>query len=235
MGEVDPVRGPPSSVEAPDRGCLDLLSDASTSPDAVRPTGSDRETMNARQIDEAGERLRDLRLRAAEELALGAGALGLSIAATQLWPSLAVPLLVGAVVVSFLGVQALVRRSFLIEDLAAERDAYVLPAVRRFGLRVVSPAHRRRLASTLRVALKGSTAETAERLEAVRPELDELIADLEDDSLRWDPAVAIGLEHWLTDSFRDPAVSVAEARTRLRSFLAGFDRRPAAGAPNPNT
>ena len=165
--------------------------------------------MTARQIDDATERLRDLRLRGTEELAVGATALVIALAATQLRPALAAPLLAGAVVVSFLGVVALVRRSFLIEDLAAERDAYVIPAVRRFGRRAVSPPHRRLLAGKLR----------ASRLEAACPELDELIADLEDDSLRWEPSAAVALERWLDE----PPGSDADARARLRSVLAGFE------------
>jgi hypothetical protein len=180
--------------------------------------------MNARQIDEATERLRDLQLRGVEELALGGVALGLALTATQVFPALAVPFLVGAIAVSSLGVQALVRRSFLVGDLAGEREAYVIPAVRRFGLRAVAPEQRHRLACTLRFALLGSTAA---RLAPLRPELEELIADLEDDSLRWEPSAAVGLEHWLNDpvgSFQDPAASVVEARARLRSFLAGFER-----------
>jgi hypothetical protein len=182
--------------------------------------------MNARQIDEATERLRDLQVRGAQELAVGACALGLALAATQVVPALAVPLLVGAIAVSFLGVQALVRRSFLVEDLAGERDAYAIPAVRRFGLRSASPAHRVRLARTLKAGLAGS-AGTAALLAALRPELDELIADLEDDHLRWEPSAAVGLERWLNDrlgSFDDPAASAVEARARLRAFLAGFER-----------
>lgn len=182
--------------------------------------------MNARQIEQADERLHDLKVRAVEDMVLAACGFGLALAATQLRPAFAVPLLVGAIALCFLGVQALVRRSFLIEDLAADRDAYVIPDVRGFGLRAASPAHRHQLARVLRVALLGSTYETAERLQAVRPELDELIADLEDDSLRWEPPAAVGLERWLNDplgSFHDQTVPVTELRSRLRVFLAGFD------------
>jgi len=56
-------------------------------------------------------------------------------------------------------------------------------------------------------------------LEAACPELDELIADLEDDSLRWEPSAAVALERWLDE----PPGSDADARARLRSVLAGFE------------
>jgi hypothetical protein len=172
--------------------------------------------MTARQIDEAAWRLRDLWFRGVEELAVGTTALGLALAATQLRPELAVPLLAGAVVVSYLGVVALVRRSFLLEDLAGERDAYVIPAVSRFGRRAVSPSHRRLLAGKLRAA----------RLEAVRPEVEELIAALEDESLCWEPSAGVALERWLDG----PAGSEAEARASLRRSIAAFEY---VGSPMP--
>jgi hypothetical protein len=59
----------------------------------------------------------------------------------------------------------------------------------------------------------------------VGPELDGLIADLEDDSLRCEPSAAVALEHWLDG----PVDSDADARSRLRSFRLRIRSFPDAG------
>jgi hypothetical protein len=179
--------------------------------------------MTARQVDQAAKRLRDLRAQTVADLVLAAGAFGLALTASRLWPDLAMPLLIGAIGVAFLGMRALVRRTFLVEDLAVDREAYVIPDVREFGLRAASPEHRRLLARSVRAALTESSSEVSARLAAVRDELEQLIAALEDDRLGWEPRAAVTLERWLSDpagSFRDPSVPVVELRSRLRSILA---------------
>lgn len=189
--------------------------------------GSILEAMTARQIDEAAKRLHDLRLESVEDLALAGGAFTLALTATRLAPSLAVPLLVGAMAVTFLGIRALVRRWFLVEDLAVERDAYAIGAVRRYGERVSSPERRRLLADSLRAILEGSSADVAVRVAAVRPELKELIAALEDPRRTPEPEAVVTIERWLHVSpqpLHDSEVPVDQLRSRLRSLLADFDR-----------
>jgi threonine/homoserine/homoserine lactone efflux protein len=97
--------------------------------------------MTSRQIDDAATRIHELGVESAQCLAVAAVAAGVSLAATQVHPAFAVPLLVGAGAVGFLGVRAFVRRSFLIEDLAADPDAYSIAAVRRHlqGLEAKKP------------------------------------------------------------------------------------------------
>jgi hypothetical protein len=136
------------------------------------------------------------------------------------------PFLLGALGVGFLGVRALVLRTFMVEDLAGDRDAYVIPAVQRFGQRAADRSHRHDLARSIRVALTSSSGTTLERLRAVQSELDELAALLEDDGVAIDAYSMILLDRWLRDpggSFRNPAVPVAEVRSRLLYELAELD------------
>jgi hypothetical protein len=186
--------------------------------------------MNARQLDEATTRLHDLRAQSVGDFVLAVAATGLALTATQLRPVLAIPFLVGAVGVGFLGVQAYVRRIFLVEELADDRDAYAIPAVRRFGERAMTLGHRHRLAQSIRVAMTDSSAEMTARLQMVRVELDQLVAVLEDEQRSLEPYSLVALEHWLNDpggSFRNPLVPAVELRSRLRRVIVDFDERPA--------
>lgn len=186
--------------------------------------------MNARQLDEAATRLHDLRAQSAGDFVLAAVATGLALTATQLRPVLAMPFLLGAIGVGFLGVQAYVRRVFLVEELADDRDAYSIPDVRRFGERVKTPAHRRQLAQSIRLATSDSSYEEAARLASVRVELDQLVALLEDEQRPLEPHSLVTLEHWLNDpggSFRNPSVAAVELRSRLRRLLVDLDERSA--------
>jgi hypothetical protein len=182
--------------------------------------------MNARQIDEARSAVHDLGVQSIEDIALAVVATGLALTATQVRPELAVPFLLGAIGVGFLGVRALVRRMFLVEELAGDRDAYAIPAVRHFGLRAATLEHRRVLAHSIRAAMVESSLEIAARLESVRVELDQLVAVLEDDRRALDPYLLVGLERWLNDpggTFRNPSVPAVELRSWLRSILARIE------------
>jgi hypothetical protein len=182
--------------------------------------------VNARQVDEATTRLHELRIESVGDLALAVVASGLAMAATQLRPALAIPFLLGAFGVGFLGIRAFVRRTFLVEDLAGDRDAYAIPDVRRFGRRVAMPAHRHELARSIRVATTESCCETGERIQAARGELDQLAALLEDDRLQLEPCSLVRLGRWLDDpggSFRNPRIPAAELRSHLRCVLTELD------------
>jgi len=174
--------------------------------------------MTARQIDDAATKLRRLQFETVEDLGLAGVAFALALLASRLHPTLALPLLAGATTVTFLGVRALVRRSFLLEDLAAEPDAYAIADVRRFGARVATAQHRRLLVRTVRLALD----EPSDRLSALRPELEELAAALEDDRLSPPDAVAADrLVRGCPAPLRDESVPVSEVRSHLRRLLAG--------------
>jgi len=183
--------------------------------------------VNARQVDDASRRLHDLGAQGIEDLAVSVVAIGLALTATQVRPELAFPFLLGAFGVGFLGMRAVVRRFFLVEDLAGDRDAYAIPAVRRFGLRATAPRHRHELARSIRATASLSTV--VDRFRAVQPELEELVAVLEDDDRPLDPCAVVTLERWLNDpgeSFRDADAPVDELRSRLRRGLTELDRSP---------
>lgn len=180
--------------------------------------------MTANDIDDAAKRLGELKSTTLEDALLGALAFGLALAATWYRPSLAMPLAIGALVMAVLAGRAFVRRFVLVEDLAADRDAYRIPAVRSFGLKAASVEHRRVVAATVRVALAGAAAD---RMEPARAELEQLVRALEDESVDWDPQSVVVLDHWLADpkeSFRDPAASAVELRSHVRSVLAELDQ-----------
>jgi hypothetical protein len=188
--------------------------------------GRSLEEMTARQIDEAATRLRELRTQAVSDLVLAGVVFALAVTASQTHPSLALPLLIGGMAVTFLGLHAFVRRSFLVEDLAGEPTAYVISDIRSFGARAASRERRQLLARVLRTAAEDPASEVAARIAAVRPELEALIAALEDDGRPLEPQAAVELERRLRDSdllLRDPSLSISELRSRLRSLLASFE------------
>jgi hypothetical protein len=85
--------------------------------------------MYARAVDDAELRLRGLRHEQWLDLALAAVVFALALAASQIRPSLAMPLFLGGVLAWALGVRALYRRWDLLDRLAGERDAFVIPEV----------------------------------------------------------------------------------------------------------
>jgi hypothetical protein len=91
--------------------------------------------MTAREIEEAAARLRELRVEAVGNLALAAIAFGLALAASLVLQPLAVPLLVGGMAATALGLRSFLRRTFLLEDLAEQKDAYAIADVRREAAR----------------------------------------------------------------------------------------------------
>ena len=65
--------------------------------------GRSLEEMTARQIDEAAVRLREFGPRAVSDLVLACVVFALAITASRTHPPLALPLLIGAMAVTFLG------------------------------------------------------------------------------------------------------------------------------------
>ena len=180
--------------------------------------------MTAHEVDDAARRVRELTSTTVEDSALAVLAFGLALAATWYRPTLAVPLAIGALAMTALAGRALVIRFLLVDELAEQREAYGIPAVQHFGRRAASVEHRREVARTIRGVL---AAPVGRRMEPARRDLERLAAALEDRSTDWDPSAVVALEHWLSDpkeSFRDPAASAIELRSRVRSILAGLDQ-----------
>jgi hypothetical protein len=181
--------------------------------------------MYARLVDESAERLRELRSEELHDLTLAALVLGLALLATQAHPALAMPLFLGGISVGALGVRALWRRWDLLDRLADERDAYVIPAVRAYASREASMERRRASAALIRAELPRLPRESPAR-EAAAAELEALTAELDDGDLALDPVCAVACRRLLTDSdqspFLDSSLSAEELRSRVRRIRAGF-------------
>lgn len=182
--------------------------------------------MVAREIDAAARKLRTLRNDARARLLLAAVSFGLAIAASQLSPALAVPLLVGGFVACFLWARAFVSRWDLLERLVADRDCYTIPEVRRRAERVATMQRRRALASTVRYLLRHPTPAVETHIRAAAETLETLADELEDDDLALDPASAVACASLIDDvaesPLRNPALPPEDLRSRLTQILAGF-------------
>lgn len=181
--------------------------------------------MYARAVDDGAAKLRALRHEEWEDLGLGAMAVALAVAATQVWPEFALPLFVGGIAVGVRGVRAAWRRWDLVDRLAGYVDAYVIPEVLAYASRHASMERRRTFASYLRSRL----LTTDERIAAVARDLEALAAELEDDSLAFDPAAAIACMRLLSEPespLLDRAAAADELRSRVLQIRSGFKPRP---------
>ena len=193
--------------------------------------------MYARAVEEGAAKLRALRHEEWEDLGLGAVAIALAVAATQVWPELALPLFVGGIAVGAKGVRAAWRRWDLVDRLADYVDAYVIPEVLAYASRHTSMERRRTFASFLRSRLLTGD----ERLTAVAHDLEALATELEDDSLALDPSAAVACMRLLSEP-ESPLLARSaptdELRSRVLQVRSGFkpqrlpsgsDRSQAAG------
>ncbi len=183
--------------------------------------------MYARAVEDASARLRELRQEEWQDLALAALALGLALVATQVRPALAIPLLLGGVVVGCRGLGALWRRWDLLDRLAAERDAHVIAEVRSYASREATTEKRHWFAALIRARLAQPGELGLEpRVVHVSEELAALACDLEDDDLLLDPACAVACARLVTDPAASPLLNPAlppeELQARVRQIRSGF-------------
>jgi hypothetical protein len=182
--------------------------------------------MDARTVDDAALRLRELRHEEWSDLSLAAAAAGLSLLATQLWPELALPLFLGAFFVAVRGVSAAVRRTELVDGLARERDAYVIGEVRQRAVRDTAPDRRRLFASEIRAALRHPPPGGFGR---AAPELEALASELDDATLKLDPACAVACERLVRAPYGSPlfnaGVGLDLLYSRVRQIRSGFAPR----------
>jgi hypothetical protein len=185
--------------------------------------------MDARTVDNAGERLRELRREEWQDLGLAALALGLAVVAPRVFPSLALPLFLGGVGVGALGVRALWRHWDLVDRLAGDRAAYVIPAVFAYAAREASMERRRGFAALIRRALAEPGPGLEARTSAAADELDALAAELADPELDLDPSCAVACMRLLSDLEGSPLLNRArppeELRSRVRQIRSGFGAR----------
>src|SRR5688572_5248890 len=110
--------------------------------------------MYARAVDDAAAQLRELRRDEWEDIGLAGIALALAVGAAELYPVLALPLFIGGVVIGGPGVRALWRRWDLVDRLAGEADAYVIPEVFVHASREATLERRRMFARIVRWKLR---------------------------------------------------------------------------------
>jgi hypothetical protein len=185
--------------------------------------------MYARAVDDAAQRLRTLRHEECGDLALAVAALAGAVAVTQVHPPLAAPLFLGGLAVGVLGLRALWRRWDLVERLAGERDAHVIPEVLAYARREATMERRRTFAALIRRELPRSGRPVHARVAAVADELAGLAQELEDDALELDPVAAVSCMRLLSDVTESPLFNTSlpteELRSRIRRIRCGL--RPA--------
>jgi hypothetical protein len=181
--------------------------------------------MYARAVDDAADRLRELRREEWGDFGLAAIALGLAVVGSQARPALAMPLFLAGLTVAGLGVRALWREWDLLDRLAGERHAYVIPQVLAYAAREATTERRRTFAALIRARLQHPAGAVDLRGVSVREELEALATELEDAALSLDPACAVACMRLLTDvesPFFAPD-GIADLRARVRQVRAGFE------------
>ena len=185
--------------------------------------------MYARAVEDAAARLRELRREEWEDLALAAVVLALAVAATEVLPAIALPLFLGGLVVAARGIRALWYHWDLVEQLAAEQDAYVIPAVLARAERDATMERRKQHASVIRVWLDAHEGRLAARVAYARADLIALAAELEDTRLALDPASAVACGRLLFDGLDSPllndSLTPQELRSQVRRIRSGFSVR----------
>jgi hypothetical protein len=182
--------------------------------------------MYARVLDDAAVRLRTLRHEQWEDLTLAALALGLAIAASKTRSGLAVPLLLGGLAVGALGVRAAWRRWDLIERLADDAAAHVIPEVKGYASQQATMERRQSFAALIRSRLPRPGIMAEARVAAVADELTALAVELEDDALELDLASAVTCMRLLSDVETSPLLNASlppeDLRACVRRIRSGF-------------
>jgi hypothetical protein len=185
--------------------------------------------MTARRIQDAERRLHELREEEWSDLGLAVVAMALSLAATALYPPLALPLFIGALAVAYLAIRAIFRRWDLFDRLLLDREAYVIREVRRRAENAASMKSRRDLAESLRNHLRPVPGyPIPAQVADAAAELAELAAALEDEELLLDPVCAVQCLQLVTNGAESPLLNPALAqglRARVRQIRAGFQPR----------
>jgi hypothetical protein len=157
--------------------------------------------VHARAITEAETRLVELRHDELEQLLLGAVTLGASLILTAAYQPLVLPLFLGGLALWLLGIRSLWRHWDLVDRLADDRDAYVIPDVRAYAARDARMDRRHANAASLRY-----WATQADLTEVVG-ELEQLACDLDNPDLDLSPAYAIVCRRLLTDPTVSPLLN----------------------------
>jgi len=189
--------------------------------------GGRLEVMTGRMVEEAEQRLRQLRQDEWSRLALAVLATGLALVASLVHPPLAIPFFLGGLTVGVLALRAVLERSDLVHRLMGDRDAYLIPEIRRHAEEAASMESRRMLAGTVRHRIAPAPGyHLRGRVAAVADELELLACELEDDTLDLDPASAVRCLDLVTRYEDSPLLNellpADEVPVQLRQIRAGF-------------
>jgi len=182
--------------------------------------------MNARALQEAEARLLDLRHDEQQRIAVSAVALCASLAASVVFPPLVFPLFTGGLALGALGISAIWRHWDLVDRLADDCDAYLIPEVSAYGGREARMDRRRYHAALIRAWTDDGVARTLE----VSKDLEELANALEDDRLELNPASAMACRRLVSEPAASPLLdetsSVADLRSAINRVRTGFRPLP---------
>ena len=185
--------------------------------------------MSARALQEARAQLVALRNDELERVALSAGAVAASLAATVFYQPLALPLFVGGLTLGALGVGSMWRRWDLVDRLADDREAYVIPTVRSYAARDARMDRRLEYASMARSWARHPDPAPDSRIAQVAEQLEGLACELEAADLDLDPESALACRRLLTDPTVSPLLDEAASRDDLERCIAriraGFEPR----------
>ncbi len=181
--------------------------------------------MYARSLQEAETELVALHQDERARLAVSAAALGASLVATAVYPPLAVPLFVAGLAIGALAVAAIWHHWDLVDRLADDRDAYLIPEVRSYAARETRMDRRRAHAAMVRAW----TSAPDERVAELVDELTDLADALEDEELEVDPATAVACRRLVTEPLLSPLLddraSCQDLRAAIVRLRAGFRPR----------
>lgn len=186
--------------------------------------------MDARQLEDAQERLRARRRRTVEAAVLAVAGSAAAVAVSLVSSTLAIALGAGAAVEALVAVAALVSRRELIARLALEPDAYVLPDVDRYGKRLVRLRERQRLAAWLREIIRDAHVPGSfylrERVARHADEFDSLAQELASPAAQVQPASAVACLRLLTRAPESPLYNgrlpADDLALALRAIRAGI-------------
>jgi len=91
--------------------------------------------MSPREVDEAAKRLQRFRRQAVEQFGAAASSFLLALGATQVYAELAIPFLLGGLVVGALGLRSEWLHWDLVDRLAEQPDAHSIPEVLSYASR----------------------------------------------------------------------------------------------------
>ena len=191
--------------------------------------------MYARAIDEAEARLLELHHEERYRLGLSAVALAASLAMTAIYVPVVLPLFVGGLAVGVLGMRTFWQHWDIVDRLADERDAYVIPEVLSYAARDTCMERRSTSAALIRSWLCTAALAGSSPVLVQAEELEALACELEDRDLELDPACAVACRRFLTDGTVSPLFDDAARREDIESWIVrirdGFRPRtpPSAG------